>query len=355
MNKKLFLAVMATTLAVPVAVAQVPADVEASKVANKVTVYANPFKDIPVSNPYYKMIHEMRDAKIINGYENHTFRPNVKISREHASALIARALKMNDIELEKKVTSIQPKDLSATSAYYADMMLLVEAGLLTTDSKGNINPKKELTRGEMARILAVAFNLQVKADYVFSDVKGSEYEEYVKALYSNGVTTGHQDGTFKLNDGLTRLHYVLFMHRAMNLDENFVAKPIPTPTTKPVEVKPTPTPTPSSTNPIKYTNVKDIKDIPRPAGYVAGEHEKKNQEIVEGIMKENQHRHRSGTKINGSWVTEEWLRNGAKAFETTYEEFVKVINWAIETGKVHDGKTYSIYFNYQQGMIETTN
>src|SRR5690606_8670639 len=41
-------------------------------------------------------------------------------------------------------------------------------------------------------------------------------EEYVKALYANGVTTGYEDGTFKPNQSLNRAHYSVFLYRAMN-------------------------------------------------------------------------------------------------------------------------------------------
>lgn len=370
MNKKLFLAVMATSLAIPAAVAQVPTDVEASNVANKVTMYANPFKDVSLKHAYYDIIHTMRDEGIINGYQDGTFKPNQTLSREHAATLVVRALELNDIELKKTKPFKQPKDLSTKNAYYADMKLLVEAGLLELDSKGNINPKKELTRGEMARILAVAFDLQVKDEYkkdeyVFADVKGTAYEKAVQALYTNGVTTGFEDNTFKLGQSLTRAHYVVFMYRAMNLDDSVVVKPIPKPEVdkpippKPEIPKPQPKPPVSSgeKTDIKYSDLsyKDNKTkIPRPEGYVAGEHEKKNAEIMKSIMAENQHGYRSETSIEASVATEERLRMWAVQAGTTYEEYVKAINWAIDTGKVYDGKTFSVYFNYQGGRFITS-
>ncbi|MEK5231885.1 S-layer homology domain-containing protein [Lysinibacillus sp. FSL K6-0232] len=365
-KRNLYLTVLAAAVAIPVMTAQVPAEhAQAAQSKGAVVIATDAFKDVKISNPYYQMIHEMRDAGIIRGYEDGTFRPNTTISREHAAALVSRALTINDLTLDKKVEFKQPKDLSTSSPYYDDIKMLIEAGLLKTDAKGNINPKVELKRGEMAKILAVAFNLEVKADYVFQDVKGSEYEEYVKALYSNGVTTGYEDYTFKLDNSLTRVHYVLFMHRAMNLDNDFVAEPIPTPTPKP-DPKPTPTPkpepsSPTSDSPIKYSDWSrdDIKTkIPRPKGYVAGEHEKKNAEIVKGIIEENKHGFTSSFTIesNSSYYSspeefEAMLRSKAEVVEATYETFVEAINWAIDTGEVYDGKTFSVYFNYENGLI----
>lgn len=377
MKNKLIVSTLVAALAIPVMVAPLPTQ---HAEANGVVVLANnPFKDVKVNSPYYHIIHDMRDAGIINGYEDGTFRPTTTLSRQHAAALISRALKINNLSLDKTIEFKQPKDLSTSNPYYNDLKALMEAGLLETDRNGNLNPDKDLTRGEMSKILAVAFQLKVKADYVFGDVKGSKYEEYVKALYSNGVTTGYEDYTFKLDGSLTRVHYVLFMHRAMNLDENFVAKPIPAPQPKPeVEPKPNPTPPPqpeteqTSTSPIKYSDwsYHDIRTkIPRPAGYVAGEHEKANAEIVRKIMAENAHGYRSSFLIekkayedNYASLSEEYKKDLPATFEdsirlsaehagTTYEEFVDIINRVIETGEVHDGRTFSVYFNYQQGMI----
>lgn len=372
MRNKLFMATLAAAIAVPVMVAPIPTHyAEAAGTKGTVVLANNPFKDVKVNSPYYKIIHEMRDAGIIQGYEDGTFRPDTTISRQHAAALVSRALKINDLTLEKTKEFKQPKDLRTDSPFYNDIKDLVEAGLLELDSQGNVNPNKPLTRGEMAEIIAVAFNLEVKADYVFGDVKGSKYEEYVKALYSNGVTTGYEDYTFKLNGSLTRVHYVLFMHRAMNIDADFVAEPIPTPTPKPTP-EPKPDPAPTGKSPVKYSDwsYQDIKTkIPRPAGYVAGEHEKKNAAIVQEIIKENGHGYTSSYDIEKKAYEESYanlsekyregvpatfedkLRLSAEQAGTTYEEFVKVINQVIETGEVHNGGTFTVYFNYQNGKL----
>ncbi|UNT53606.1 S-layer homology domain-containing protein [Lysinibacillus capsici] len=361
MRNKLFMATLAAAIAVPVMVAPIPNHyAEAAVTKGTVVLANNPFKDVKVNSPYYKIIHEMRDAGIIQGYEDGTFRPDTTISRQHAAALVSRALKINDLTLEKTKEFKQPKDLRTDSPFYNDIKDLVEAGLLELDSQGNVNPNKALTRGEMAKIIAVAFNLEVKADYVFGDVKGSKYEEYVKALYSNGITTGYEDYTFKLNGSLTRVHYVLFMHRAMNIDADFVAEPIPTPTPKPTP-EPKPDPAPTSKSPVKYSDwsYQDIKTkIPRPAGYVAGEHEKKNAAIVQEIIKENGHRGKGGFTIeanspfwDSSFTFEDQLRFNADYVGVTYEEYVNIINQVIKTGEVYNGGNFAMYYDYQTGGI----
>lgn len=204
MNQQFFLSALAFGLTASVVVAPIPLNAQTKQ-----------FSDVPASYPYYQEIQEMQGKDIIHGYTDGTFKPNQTISRQHAAVLVVRALQINHLALPKKKTFQQPKDLQTNHPYYNEIKTLIEADLLQTDSSGNIQPTKPITRGEMAKILAVAFSLKGNTNFTFQDVKGTGFEAYVKALYSNGVTTGYEDGTFKPNQSLTRGHYSVFLYRAM--------------------------------------------------------------------------------------------------------------------------------------------
>lgn len=208
MKNKLFLMSLATVVTVPALVASVPLDAKAAQVVKT-------FKDVSKNSPYYDIIHEMAKQGIISGYEDGRFGPNETISRKHAAVLITRAVK----DLPKGTTFKQPKDLSTANAYYGDIKKLMEAGLLQLDAKGNINPNAPLTRGEMARILATAYELNTTGSHPLKDVT-STYSKYVTALYNAEVTTGFEDKTFRENEGLTRAHYAVFMYRAQEFEDN---------------------------------------------------------------------------------------------------------------------------------------
>ncbi|WP_342472391.1 S-layer homology domain-containing protein [Metasolibacillus sp. FSL H7-0170] len=203
MRKNLFIAALAASIALPAIV--VPVDVEAA-------TYSKTFKDVSQNSPYYDSIHTMTEKGIISGYEDGTFKPNETLTRKHAAALLNRAV---SVKVSKNIGA--PKDLPKTNAYYNDLMALVNAGLLDMDAKGNINPNAPLTRGEMAKILATAFDLK-GTKHPLTDVS-SKYSSYVAALYENDVTTGYEDKTFKEKGSLTRAHYAVFMYRAMGLEK----------------------------------------------------------------------------------------------------------------------------------------
>lgn len=208
------------------------------------------FKDIKSTNPNYRIIQEMQAKNIISGYPDGTFKPDVKITRQQAAALINRAANNGVITLDNTVKPRKFSDLNQSNPFYNDVMALYKAGLLTPDKNGKINPNKALTRGEMAVILVNAFDIQAKADYDLYDVTNSKYRDVVRALYSNGITVGYEDYTFKPNEGLSRVHYVVFMHRVMNLNSAYVPKPIP-----PKQVQEKPVQTKSSDKIIKVIDV----------------------------------------------------------------------------------------------------
>ena len=197
MRKRLLVPIIAVTVAVSSIFAPAAS-------ANKV------FKDVTTQNAYYNVIQNMSNNGIISGYDDGTFKPSQAISRKQAAALVNRAVAV------PRVTAFEaPKDLSTKNAYYNDIRVLMEAGLLDLNSRGEIRPNAALTRGEMAKIIAVAFGLDTSLIHPLKGVS-DKASPYVAALYNTGVTTGFADGTFGEDKSLTRAHYAVFMYRAMN-------------------------------------------------------------------------------------------------------------------------------------------
>lgn len=217
-NMNLFMAtataaVMVATIVAPVA----PMAVEAAS--------AKTFGDVPTTHTYYKEITEMTKLGIINGYESGLFKPNEKISRKHAAALLARAFPKAYAESPKTVAN----DVRASHGYYKDINLVVQAGFIKLDKNGNFNPNAEMTRGDMALALYKAYNLEKKGFNKnaanFSDVKDKTLMEVTSILYDSKITTGYENNTFKPNEGLSRAHYTVFMYRASKALKEQTSKP----------------------------------------------------------------------------------------------------------------------------------
>lgn len=327
-------------LIAPVIISSVPINADAA---------VREHKDVSKNSPYYDIIHEMAKQGIISGYEDGSFKPSQAITRKHASALVSRA-KGGSLPVNGK--AYQFNDVTKNNPYYEDIRKLQQAGIFEPDKNGNFHPNKVVTRAEMAKILTIAFNLDIKANYDFPDVPASHpSNEYVRAIYSNGITTG-DNGKFLPNDTLSRAHYAVFMYRAMNVDNTHVPQPVPKPT--PPVVKPDPKPE-KPTPPSKPGNslFPDPYSIKVPSGWnesVLKEYQKK---VIAEVRNSGQ-----AFGINSYVLSQlvyepnylSYPKNALKEIGTsvTFEEWVEAVNYVIKTGELYiapDG-TFGLYASY---------
>ena len=186
----------------------------------------DPFSDVSKNNPYFEMVHEMRDQKVISGYPDGTFKPKEKINRKQAAALVNRIVKL---PARKKFVAF--KDVSAKNPYFNDIQKVQQAGIFEPDAKGNFYPNKQITRAEMAKVLTIAFNLKEISEIDFLDVPRSHpMSEYIRAMYAADITTG-DGGIFYPQIAVSRDHYAVFLYRTLHrndpLDPANPERPLP--------------------------------------------------------------------------------------------------------------------------------
>lgn len=88
------------------------------------------------------------------------------------------------IPTHTEAATVTFKDVSKSYVYHDIINDMGGQGIITGYEDGTFRPNKELTRAGMARILVVAFDLKVKANYDFADVPASHaYNKDVRALY----------------------------------------------------------------------------------------------------------------------------------------------------------------------------
>lgn len=332
------LSAMALTILTPAIVTTIPTEA---------ATFSKTFKDVSKNNTYYDIIHTMAQQGIISGYEDGTFKPSQTITRKHAAALISRAVK----DLPKTTSFKAPKDLSTNNAYYSDIKKLMEAGVLELDSKGNINPNAPLTRGEMAKILTVSYDLSKTGAHPLKDVS-NKYYQYVAALYQADVTTGFEDGTFRENGSLTRAHYAVFMYRA----EAFKAKKIDLDSLTESEVS---TLTDSQIAQLipsyQYTR---ITDMPLPNGYtdrdaLTSKLDKayRTYWVQTGIDRNtNKLAYLADTRLS------DYTKTMSNILQMSQKDFIKLMRDVYLTGELitnneNDSVIYAAHFNYSEGRF----
>ncbi|QWI47045.1 S-layer homology domain-containing protein [Bacillus mycoides] len=190
-----------------------------NKIDSYLTINPYIFKDVPKGHWAYEQIMYMVGNKIMTGYGNGYFGAQDNMTREQLAAFLYRYLKPVDTN-ENLYTDI------SDSPFKKEILALTKRGIFTVNSEKKFNPKNTASRAEIASVLTKAFNLKVKANYEFNDMKGHWANEYVKALYSNGIANGIGNKNFGPSANVTREQMAMFLYKAINLDPNYTSNPI---------------------------------------------------------------------------------------------------------------------------------
>ncbi|MHC0036459.1 S-layer homology domain-containing protein [Pseudoneobacillus sp. C159] len=122
--------------------------------------YKGQFKDISVEQGAgdYAVVIAAYEAGIIQGRPDGTFGPNATITRTQAAAMLARAMKLVGYEASKLNGSKKVADFKDGAKVQewavADIELIVQAGIMSGNEEGNLNPNHPTKRDQMAKMLA---------------------------------------------------------------------------------------------------------------------------------------------------------------------------------------------------------
>ena len=105
------------------------------------------FSDIPTTHQYYGAIAALKQAGIINGYPDGTFRQGGKIERNHVAKMIANAMNFSP----SPNTVVPFTDLRQD--YRDHIVALYERGITTGNTPTTFNGSAYVTRGQMAAFL----------------------------------------------------------------------------------------------------------------------------------------------------------------------------------------------------------
>ncbi|MDQ0428823.1 hypothetical protein QOZ98_001650 [Planomicrobium stackebrandtii] len=158
-------------------------------------------------------IQYLTDLKIINGYPGGTYRPEQPILRVQAVMMIMRekGLKTEDIP-DPGFSDIKKGDPG-----YEDVAAATYYGLIEGKGNNRFDPKGEMTRGEMSKVLALAYELGGMYPAGFSDVTERQWMyPFVSSLAAHNVTNGYPDGTFRSQVTINREQFAAFMARILN-------------------------------------------------------------------------------------------------------------------------------------------
>lgn len=112
------------------------------------------FSDVNSDDWFAPYVYALKKAGIVNGVSEDRFGPNDNISRQDMLVLVARAAKLNNVEIIQKNDTIEFTDQDEIHDYArASVELFARAGIVSGHPDGSFDPDGLSTRAEAAKIL----------------------------------------------------------------------------------------------------------------------------------------------------------------------------------------------------------
>lgn len=115
------------------------------------------FPDVAPGSTHEPAIHKLRDAGIIRGYQDGTFRPRESVSRDQTARYMVNAIELVTGE-DLPRSGVTFPDVTS-SQYVPDIDALATAGIITGFPDATYGPRLPVTRGQMARIVGGSLDL----------------------------------------------------------------------------------------------------------------------------------------------------------------------------------------------------
>jgi len=178
--------------------------------ATSPTACALTFTDVPSSHPFYSDINYLACRGVISGYANSgggfRFEPSSTTTRGQFAKIAIKGFGLPLINPTNPTYS----DVPTTYTFYAYIETARNRGLISGYADGTFRPSQNITRAQVAKIVAAARRYQLlnPATPSFSDVPTDNffYRE-IETLNAHNIISGGSCGTgrcFRPNDPITR-------------------------------------------------------------------------------------------------------------------------------------------------------
>ena len=166
----------------------------------------------PDVSGFKKEIEYLTEQKVINGYDDGTFRPSVKLTRAQAVVMIMRSIGMPDTDLKNPGF----QDVNSKTFGYEAIAYAVDLGIINGKTTERFDPAGNITRAEMAKVLVNAYEMGGMFPPGFKDVgRGLWSYPFISALAANNITVGYDDRTFRPTQPIDRAQFSAFLARVM--------------------------------------------------------------------------------------------------------------------------------------------
>lgn len=175
-------------------------------------------KDVPLKKWYNRFITFLHHKNVMNGYTDGTIKPERSISRAEAAILIGKSLGMDE-----PARSTRFKDVSSNINASGYIELLAERGVIGGFPDGSFRPYNNVTRAQMAIMIAKAYEIAGQEGTNFTDITSNvKGYQYVNGLAAESIALGFPDGSFRPQQIITRAEFSSFLAKAINEDMRLI-------------------------------------------------------------------------------------------------------------------------------------
>lgn len=188
------------------------------------------FKDVKKDAWYYDSVMSLVKKGYINGYEDETFRPDNKITREETAQIIYKIASKYQPEKDNKKSKDEVvfKDIDKDRWSYDAIKFLKENDIVKGRTEDEFFPEELLTREEASvmasRVLGYAEvpfpDIGIIIQFKDSDSISDWAKSSVNRLAYNKIITGYEDNTFKPKGNITRAEFSEIMNKVSDSIES---------------------------------------------------------------------------------------------------------------------------------------
>ncbi len=187
------------------------------------------FTDIEVGSSYLVQVNFLREQGIIKGYEDHTFRPNQKISRAEAAGIIKKALIDYGSVTTKTTdttTDLTFTDVKKTNWAYDSIKELAEKKVINTKEK-KFRPNDNVNLAEAVKMIIAteqiknpALALPTDKKSSFKDMTGKEwFAPYIEVAKTKTLLSYSTKMKIAPTESVTRGEFADLIYRAIKTRE----------------------------------------------------------------------------------------------------------------------------------------
>lgn len=158
---------------------------------------------------------EARRSAYIVGYPDGSFRPESNLTRAHTAVILGR---LHGPTILADPDGVECEDLDPDDAMFDAMAKAVAGGLMSGYDDGTMKPDEPITRAEMAVLVVRWLGREDVAPHPFTDLSGHWAADFATRAWISGIMVGHDDGTFRPDQPVTRAEAVTIINRLIGRD-----------------------------------------------------------------------------------------------------------------------------------------